>query len=264
MDIATIVGVVSGIGLVLASILMGSGLGLFINIPSIMIVGGGTLAATLIAYPLKEFLMVIKLFIKVFMFKIPTPESLIKTLVEISNKARKSGILAIEQDIPKLKEPFLAKALRMAVDGINTPVIATIMQKEISLMQKEHKVGWEIFGSMGAYAPAFGMVGTLIGLVQMLASLDDPSTIGPKMAVAMLTTFYGSLVANLFFIPMSEKLKRRSAEESLNMTLLFEGAISIREGDHPRILEDKLNVYLSAENGKGKGKGKKAAPAKKK
>jgi chemotaxis protein MotA len=116
---------------------------------------------------------------------------------------------------------------------------------------------------MGAYAPAFGMVGTLIGLVQMLATLDDPSTIGPKMAVAMLTTFYGSLVANLFFIPMSEKLKRRSEEETLNMTLLFEGAISIREGDHPRILEDKLNVYLSSGNGKAKGKGKKA-PAKKK
>jgi chemotaxis protein MotA len=261
MDIATIIGVISGIGLVIASILMGSGLGLFFNAPSIMIVGGGTLAATLIAYPLKEFLMVIKLFLKVFIFKIPSPDSLVKTLVEISNKARKSGILAIEQDIPKLKEPFLSKALRMAVDGINTPVIAKIMQKEISLLQKEHKVGWEIFGSMGAYAPAFGMVGTLIGLVQMLATLDDPSTIGPKMAVAMLTTFYGSLVANLFFIPMSEKLKRRSAEETLNMTLLFEGAISIREGDHPRILEDKLNVYLSSTNGKAKGK---KAPAKKK
>jgi chemotaxis protein MotA len=129
MDIATIIGVISGIGLVIASILMGSGLGLFFNAPSIMIVGGGTLAATLIAYPLKEFLMVIKLFLKVFIFKIPSPDSLVKTLVEISNKARKSGILAIEQDIPKLKEPFLSKALRMAVDGINTPVIAKIMQR---------------------------------------------------------------------------------------------------------------------------------------
>lgn len=260
MDIATIIGVISGIGLIIGSILMGSGLGLFINFPSIMIVGGGTLAATLVAYPLKEFLMVIKLFIKVFMFKITSPDSLIKSLVDISNKARKSGILSIEADIPKLKDPFLAKALRMAVDGVNTPVIAAIMQKEISLLQKEHKVGWEIFGAMGAYAPAFGMVGTLIGLVQMLATLDDPSTIGPKMAVAMLTTFYGSLVANLFFIPMGAKLKRRSEEETLNMTLLFEGVVSIREGDHPRIMEDKLNVYLSTSNGKGKGK--KAAPKK--
>lgn len=262
MDIATIIGVVSGIGLIIASILMGSGLGLFINIPSMMIVGGGTVAATLIAYPLKEFLMVIGLFIKVFMFKISQPDALIKQLVDVSNKARKGGILSIEQDVAKIKDPFLARALRMAVDGIQTNVIAKIMQKEITLLQKQHKVGWEIFGSMGTYAPAFGMVGTLIGLVQMLATLDDPSTIGPKMAVAMLTTFYGSLIANLFFIPMSEKLKRRSAEETLNMTLLQEGVISIREGEHPRILEDKLNVYLSVDS-KSKGKGKKA-PAKKK
>jgi chemotaxis protein MotA len=262
MDLATIIGVISGIGLIIGSILMGSGLGLFFNMPSIMIVGGGTLAATLVAYPLKEFLTVIGLFIKVFIFKIPTPESLIKELVGISNKSRKEGILAIEKDIGKIKDPFLARALRMAVDGIQTPVIAKIMQKEITLLQKEHKVGWEIFGSMGTYAPAFGMVGTLIGLVQMLATLDDPSTIGPKMAVAMLTTFYGSLVANLFFIPMSAKLKRRSEEETLNMTLLFEGVVSIREGEHPRILEDKLHVYLSSSNGKNKGKAK--APAAKK
>lgn len=255
MDLATIIGVVSGCGLIIVSILLGSGLGLFINIPSLMIVGGGTLAATLVAYPLKEFLMVIGLFLKVFVFKIPAPSALIKELVEVSNKARKGGILSIEADIANIKEPFLAKALRMAVDGIQTQVIATIMQKEISLMQKVHKVGWEIMASMGTYAPAFGMVGTLIGLVQMLATLDDPSTIGPKMAVAMLTTFYGSLIANLIFIPMSAKLKRRSEEETLNMTLLFEGVISIREGEHPRILEDKLNVYLA--NGSGKGKGKK-------
>lgn len=256
MDLATIIGVVSGVGLIIVSILLGSGLGLFINIPSLMIVGGGTLAATLVAYPLKEFLMVIGLFLKVFVFKIPAPSALIKELVEVSNKARKGGILSIEADIASIKEPFLAKSLRMAVDGIQTQVIAAIMQKEITLMQKVHKVGWEIMASMGTYAPAFGMVGTLIGLVQMLATLDDPSTIGPKMAVAMLTTFYGSLVANLIFIPMSAKLKRRSEEETLNMTLLFEGVISIREGEHPRILEDKLNVYLANGNGKGKGKGK--------
>lgn len=258
MDIATIIGVISGVGLIIGSILMGSGLGLFINIPSMMIVGGGTLAATLVAYPLKEFFLVIGLFLKVFVFKIPAPAALIKELVEISNKARKSGILSIEADIATIKEPFLAKALRMTVDGIQTQVINAIMKKEITLVQKAHKVGWEIFGSMGAYSPAFGMVGTLIGLVQMLATLDDPSTIGPKMAVAMITTFYGSLAANLIFIPMSAKLKRRSEEETLNMTLLLEGVISIREGEHPRILEDKLNVYLGGAGDKtGKNKAKK-------
>jgi chemotaxis protein MotA len=127
-----------------------------------------------------------------------------------------------------------------------------IMQKQINLTQKEHKTGYSMFSSMGAYAPAFGMVGTLIGLVQMLANLDDPSTIGPKMAVAMITTFYGALLANLFFIPMSDKLKLRSQEELTNMTLLYEGIISIREGEHPRLMQDKLNVYLA-----GRQKGKK-------
>lgn len=257
MDLATIIGVVSGIALIIVSILLGSGLGLFINVPSIMIVGGGTLAATLIAYPLNEFLSVIGLFLKVFIFKLSKPEELIKQLVDISNKARKGGLLSIEGDIAKIKEPFLAKALQMTVDGVNTADIAGIMQKEISLLQKQHKVGWEIFGTMGAYSPAFGMVGTLIGLVQMLATLDDPSTIGPKMAVAMITTFYGALVANLFFLPMSAKLKRRSAEETLNLNLLCEGVLSIREGEHPRLMEDKLMVYLSGSKKNGDKGGKK-------
>ncbi|RLB84300.1 MAG: motility protein A [Deltaproteobacteria bacterium] len=258
MDLATIIGVVSGIGLVVASILMGSGLGLFINIPSLMIVGGGTVAATLIAYPLKEFFLVIGLFIKVFIFKLVKPEDLIKQLIDISNKARKGGLLSIEDDISKVKDRFFAKALQMTVDGAKIGDISSIMKKEISLLQKKHKVGWEIFGSMGSYAPAFGMIGTLIGLVQMLATLDDPSTIGPKMAVAMITTFYGALIANLFFIPMSAKLKIRSEEESLNMNILFEGVMSIRAGEHPRILEDKLTVYLSSsKKNQDKGKSKK-------
>jgi chemotaxis protein MotA len=263
MDLATIIGVVAGLGVVLGSILMGSGLGTFINIPSLMIVGGGTIAATLIAYPLSDVLSVIGMGLKVFMFKLAKPEQLIKQLVDISNQARKGGLLSIEGEISKIKDPYLSQALQMSVDGIKTSDIATIMQKKITMSQKQHKVGYGIFASMGAYAPAFGMVGTLIGLVQMLATLDDPSTIGPKMAVAMITTFYGALSANLFFIPMADKLKIRSEEEITNMTLQFEGVISIREGEHPRILEDKLNVYLAnREKGKGKGKGK-GAPKKK-
>ncbi len=250
MDIATIIGIVSGIGFVLATILMGSGLGLFINIPSVLIVVGGTVAATLIAYPLKDFLKVIGMAIRVFMFKIDKPEELITKLVEISNKARKGGLLSIEGDIKDTPDPYEASALQMPVVGVKTADIAAIMQKKMTLIQKDHKIGWSIFGSMGSYAPAFGMVGTLIGLGQMLANLDDPSTIGPKMAVAMITTFYGAVLANLFFIPMSDKLKLRSGEEITNMNLLFEGVVSIREGEHPRMLEDKLNVYLS---GGGKG-----------
>lgn len=261
MDIATIIGIVSGMGFVLATILMGSGLGLFINIPSVLIVLGGTIAATLIAYPLNDFLKVIGMAIRVFMFKIDNPEDLVKQLVEISNKARKGGLLSIEADIKSIKDSYLSSALQMTVDGVKTSDIAAIMQKKMSVIQREHKIGWSIFKSMGAYAPAFGMVGTLIGLVQMLANLDDPSTIGPKMAVAMITTFYGAVLANLFFIPMADKLKLRSEEEITNMKLLFEGVVSIRDGEHPRMLEDKMNVYLSgsksAAGGKDAGGGKK-------
>jgi len=251
MDIASIIGVVLGIVLVMGSILLGSGLGIFINAPSLLIVMGGTIAATLIAYPLKDALTVVGVTMKVFMFKIEDTEKLIEQLVTISEKARKNGLLSIEGDIADIKDPFFAKALQMTVDGVKTVDMMAIMQKQINLAQKEHKTGYSMFSSMGAYAPAFGMVGTLIGLVQMLANLDDPSTIGPKMAVAMITTFYGALLANLFFIPMSDKLKLRSQEELTNMTLLYEGVISIREGEHPRLMQDKLNVYL-ANRQKGK------------
>ena len=244
MDLASIIGVVSGIGFIIVTILLGSGLGLFWNLPSVMIVFGGTVAATLIGYPLGDFLKIVKVTMKVFMFKIDKPEAIIANLVEISNKARKGGLLSIEGDIKNASDPYLAKALQMTVDGVKTADIAAIMQKKMSLTKQEHKTGSSLFGSMGAYAPAFGMVGTLIGLVQMLANLDDPSTIGPKMAVAMITTFYGAILANLFFIPMADKLDIRSEEEITNMTIIYEGVISIREGEHPRLMEDKLNVYL--------------------
>lgn len=245
MDISSIIGVIAGIGFTCACILLGSSLMLFFNLPSIMIVVGGTVAATMIAFPLSDFLKVVGVSLKVFKFKIDKPEDLIAKLVEISNKARKGGLLSIEGDIKTTTDPYLQSALQMTVDGVKTSDIAAIMQKKMTLKEQELKTGYSMLAAMGAYAPAFGMVGTLIGLVQMLANLDDPSTIGPKMAVAMITTFYGALLANLFFIPMADKLKGRSAEEIMNMTLLFEGVVSIREGEHPRLMEDKLNVYLA-------------------
>ncbi len=244
MDLSSIIGVVSGLGFVAMGILLGSGLMLFWNLPSVVIVIGGSLAATMIGFPLSDVLSIFKVTMKVFMFKIEKPENIIANLVEISNKARKGGLLSIEGDIKNTSDPYLAKALQMTVDGVKTVDIAAIMQKKMSLTSDQHKTGIALLSSMGAYAPAFGMVGTLIGLVQMLANLDDPSTIGPKMAVAMITTFYGAIMANLFFIPMSDKLKIRSEEEISNMNIIYEGVVSIREGEHPRLMEDKLNVYL--------------------
>lgn len=245
MDISSIIGVVSGTGFVLGTILLGGSIMMFVNIPSIIIVVGGTIAATMIGYPLSDFLSMFKVAMKVFMFKIEKPEDIIANLVEISNKARKGGLLSIEGDIQTTPDPYLAQALQMTVDGVKTGDIAAIMQKKMQLTKKGLDTGSDIFAKMGAYAPAFGMVGTLIGLIQMLANLDDPSSIGPKMAVAMITTFYGAVMANLFFIPMSDKLTGRNEEEITNMNIIFEGILSIREGEHPKLMEDKLKVYLA-------------------
>ncbi|MBA3009036.1 MAG: MotA/TolQ/ExbB proton channel family protein [Proteobacteria bacterium] len=245
MDLASIIGVVSGIGFILGTILLGGSIMMFVNIPSVLIVVGGTIAATMVGYPLSDFLGMFKTSIKIFMFKIEKPENIIANLVEISNKARKGGLLSIEGDIQTTPDPYLAQALQMTVDGVKTGDIAAIMQKRMALTKKGLDTGADIFSSMGGYAPAFGMVGTLIGLIQMLANLDDPSSIGPKMAVAMITTFYGAIMANLFFIPMSDKLRGRNEEEITNMNIIFEGILSIREGEHPKLMEDKLKVYLS-------------------
>lgn len=244
MDLSSIIGVVSGMGFVLGTILLGGGIMTFVNIPSILIVMGGTLAASMVAYPLKDFLSIFKTAMKIFIFKLQPTNEIITNLVEISNKARKGGLLSIEGEIQNTDNPYLAQALQMTVDGVKTTDIAAIMQKKMALTKKNLDVGADIFASMGSYAPAFGMIGTLIGLVQMLANLDDPSSIGPKMAVAMITTFYGSVLANLFFIPMGDKLTGRNEEEMINMTIIFEGIISIREGEHPKLMEDKLNIYL--------------------
>ncbi len=245
MDISSLIGIISGIGFILGTILMGSSLMLFVNIPSVLVVMGGTIAAAMIAYPLSDFLSVFKSTVKIFIFKIEKPEDIIANLAELSNKARKGGLLSIESDIQTTEDPYLASALQMTVDGVKTGDIAAIMQKKMALTKKNLTLGADIFNSMGAYAPAFGMIGTLIGLVQMLASLDDPSTIGPKMAVALITTFYGSVMANLFLLPMAEKLAGRAEEEITNMNIIFEGIVSIREGEHPKLMEDKLNVYVT-------------------
>ncbi|PID77971.1 MAG: motility protein A [Deltaproteobacteria bacterium] len=254
MDITSIIGIVSGIGAVIGTILMGSGLDLFINIPSIIIVVGGTIAAAMVGYPLPDFLKLIKASMRIFIFKLEDPQTLIDKLIEISSKARKGGLLSIEGEIGSIDDPYFASALQMTVDGVKTSDIAQVMQKKISMVQQENQIGVGIFSSLGAYAPAFGMVGTLIGLIQMLANLDDPSSIGPKMAVAMITTFYGAILANLFFLPMSDKLKLRNEQETTNMDLLFEGVISIREGEHPRLMEEKLKVYLTDKKKGSEGK----------
>jgi chemotaxis protein MotA len=254
MDIATLGGIVAGIGLVLISILMNSGLALFWSAPSAMIVIGGTMAAIFIAFPMNEVLKVMGLFIRVFMVKKSDQYQLIESMVDVCNVARKGGVLAIESKLKDIDNEFLKKGLEMTVDGKDEATVNALLKREIKQIQKSHKDGWEIFNQMGAFAPAFGMVGTLIGLIQMLADLSDVDSVGPKMAIALITTFYGAVMANLFFIPMTVKLKRRSASEGLEMSLVLEGISYIRKGVNPRFMKDVLENYLDSYHGKKAGK----------
>ncbi|RMG67569.1 MAG: motility protein A [Calditrichaeota bacterium] len=247
MDIATILGVVSGVGLIVASIFMGGDMTIFINVPSIMIVGGGTVAATLIAYPLKEVFGVLKVLMKVFKMEKRDHSKLISELAGIATVAKQQGVLALESEAKKIKHPFIQQGLVMIADGLPRQTVAKILVGEITTMQQRHRVGREIFAEMGKFAPAFGMIGTLIGLVQMLASLNDPSTIGPKMAVALITTFYGAFLANLVFLPMTTKLKRRSEMETIEMKLIIEALLAIMEGENPKVLVDRLKVFLDSQ-----------------
>ncbi len=245
MDIGTIVGIVSAFGLVLIAIFMGGGIGMFINIPSLMIVAGGTLGTTMINYPLKEVLGAVKIFKKVFFATVLETDTITKQFVEFGNKARREGILALESDIKEIDDIFLERGIQLSVDGLEPQTIYEIMSTEVDFIKERHQLGAEIFSTMGTFAPALGMIGTLVGLVQMLQNMDDPSSIGPSMAVALLTTFYGSVFANLIFMPMAGKLRTRSKEETLVKEMITEGVVSLTKGDNPRIIEQKLLAFMS-------------------
>ena len=218
---------------------------MFINIPSIMIVVGGTLGATMVNYPLPDIFKVMKVVKNAFFLKHFTMKEMITNFVSLSGTARREGILALETAINDIDDDFMKKGLQLSVDGLEPLSIKEILDTEIINIQDRHKLGAEIFTTLGTFAPALGMIGTLIGLVQMLQTMEDPSTIGPAMAVALLTTFYGSLIANIICLPIAGKLKNRSNDEVMMKELMSEGIMSIAKGDNPRLLEQKLNAFLS-------------------
>jgi chemotaxis protein MotA len=244
MDIATLVGIFSAFGLVSTAILMGGSFTLFINIQGLMIVAGGTLGATLINYPLGDVLRVFKVVKNALFHRKQTAQGIISGFVTLGGTARREGILALESSIDEVGDDFMKKGLQLSIDGLEPASIKDILDTEIVSIQDRHKLGAEIFTTLGTFAPALGMIGTLIGLVQMLQRMDDPSTIGPAMAVALLTTFYGALLANIVCLPIAGKLRNRSDEEVMMKELMTEGILSIAKGDNPRLLEQKLNAYL--------------------
>jgi chemotaxis protein MotA len=245
MDLATLIGIVSAFGLVVLAILMNGSLTIFISPSSLMIVVGGTLGTTMINYPLKEMLGTMNVVKNAFFSGGgPATEEVIKIFTDLSSKARREGILALESDVKAVEDEFMKKGLQMSVDGLEPQSIEEILATEIEYLKARHQVGAEIFQTMGTFAPALGMIGTLVGLVQMLQSMDDPSSIGPAMAVALLTTFYGSIMANMVCIPIAGKLKARSKEETLIKEMVVEGVLSLTRGENPRILEQKMLAYV--------------------
>jgi chemotaxis protein MotA len=257
MDLATIIGLVVALGMILYGILMGSPLSLFWDLPSALIVIGGTLGIVFINFPLKDIGGVLGVIKNAFKSSAYDPKGLITAFVTFATKARREGILALESAAFDIKDPFLKQGLELVIDGLEPQSIRDILESEMENLGIRHKKGTDILNSIATYAPAMGMVGTLIGLVQMLQSMNDPSSIGPAMAVALITTFYGALIANLFALPMAGKLSSRSNEEMLIRGIVVEGIMSISTGDNPRIVERKLHAYLAPrlrEREKGKSR----------
>ena len=245
MDLSTILGIGAAFGLMLMAILQGGPLSIFINIPSILSVFGGTAGNTLVNYPFSDVFDAFNVAKKTILYKEQSVNGLIVQLMEFANKARKEGILALQGAMDTINDEFLIKAMQMAVDGQEPETLKAMLATEVEYIQQRHDKGARIFLSIGAYAPAMGMVGTLIGLVQMLQTMDDPASIGPAMAVALLTTFYGAVIANILAIPMAGKLKMRSEAELLTKTLIIEGMQSILSGENPRIMEQKLHAFIA-------------------
>ena len=246
MDLATIIGVVVGTFLILSAIMSSSTLAVFVHLPSLMIVAGGTLAGTLIHFPLARVLSVIGVIKNTIMHKAPSIQEEIDRIVSYASLARKEGMLALEAQLEDNPDPFLAKGIRMVIDGLPKETISDIMRIELDYVDFRHKIGKQMLEYMGSAAPAFGMVGTLIGLVAMLQTLDDPSKIGGGMAVALLTSFYGALASNLLFIPLAGKLGTRSKEEMMIREIMAEGVVAIQAGDPPLTVEEKLKSFVSA------------------
>jgi chemotaxis protein MotA len=243
VDLATLIGIIGAFAFIIGAMITSGGIGLFIDVPSILIVVAGSLFVVMMKFNLKQFLGSIKIGMKAFMFKLDKPEDLIEQAVAMADAARKGGFLALEEAV--ITNTFMQKAVDMLVDGHDGDVVRNALEKDIALTEERHKTGVGIFKAMGDVAPAMGMIGTLVGLVAMLSNMDDPKSIGPSMAVALLTTLYGAVIANMIAIPMADKLSLRMNEELLNRNLIMDAVLAIQDGQNPRVIEGFLKNYLA-------------------
>lgn len=243
-----LIGIALGIGLLVWSITSGGPIAAFIDAPSLVITLGGSFSALLVSFPLTDLKKIPNVLKQLLLQSDIKEEELIATVVDISKKTRSQGILAIENDIKELDNEMLVYGLEMVVDGSDPEDIREIMEIKAENIEKRHSVGQNIFNKWGELAPGFGMLGTLIGLIIMLGQLTDPSTIGSGMATALITTFYGSLLANMIFLPIATNLKIQTEAEMQLCEMAIEGVLSIQAGQNPRVIEQKLRSYLPASN----------------
>lgn len=245
MDIGTIIGLLAGIGVVAYGMLSGGNVSSYIDPSSIIITMGGGIFANLMGFPLSDTLRAVKIIPLIFKEPKQSAMDTIRILVELSQKARREGLLALESAQGELKDDFLKKAMELVVDGIEAEIVKTTMQLDIDSMAVRHQNAQAYFKGLAAQFPAWGMIGTLLGLINLLQGLDDPSSVGPAMALALVTTFYGSILANFICNPIANKLGGNSAEEIRLREMMMEGVLSIQSGENPRLMEHKLKTFLS-------------------
>ncbi len=252
MDIASLVGELMAIGLIVAAIITGGGsFASFIDIPSLMVVIGGAIAAALICFPLKSMIRLPMVTKNVFLNKPLDLNVLIERLVSLADTARRDGLLALESRMEEIDDNFIKLGLQMAVDGTRPDVIEDIMRTEMEAVANRHRDGKSVLDQMGRFAPAFGMIGTLMGLIMMLSNMSDPSAIGKGMAVALITTLYGAIASNVLFLPFAEKLGFINKQELLGLEITIRGIMAIQSGENPRVIEQKLNTFLPPNLRKG-------------
>lgn len=246
MDIASVIGVIAGIVLITGAIAIapGASFSAFIDYPAIAVVLGGATAAVLVSMPLRDVLKTFVVLKNVFFNKPEDPVGLIEQTVSLAETARRDGLLALENRIEELDNSFIILGIQMAVDGTRPEVMEDVLRTEMEAVENRHQAGKRVVDQIGKFAPAFGMIGTLIGLIIMLGNMDDPSALGPGMAVALLTTLYGALIANLFALPMAEKLGFLSQQEQVNMEIIVRGIMAIQAGENPRVIEQKLKTFV--------------------
>jgi chemotaxis protein MotA len=243
LDLATLVGLLGGFAIIVFAMVLGGSVGMFVDVPSVLIVLVGSLLVCMMKFSLGQFLGATKTVAKAFMFKLDSPEELIVNVKELADEARKGGLLALEGK--EISNDFLKRGIGLLIDGHEAEVVRSLLLKDKNQAVDRHKTGSRVWEALGDVAPAMGMIGTLIGLVAMLSNMDDPKSIGPAMAVALLTTLYGAMLANMVAIPFADKLKLRMAEESLIKSMSIDAIMAIQAGQNPRVIEMMLRNYLS-------------------